>query len=250
MSLESGILRMLADDGFRRRALPIDVASLDDDAREAFAGVDAARLEAAAAAFRRHVRTRKHRGVGSLEDAFSDALRPLGLAERDDLFRRFLASPAFHEGASPPRCAEDQFARFLLADVNACDPRLVRGALLRAVTRTLAIHGEPAFQLPDGVERRARGWCAVTDDLVLFAAVDGKALEGPVDSATAAMLRARSEQDALAVAATHHLSGAAATRLCEALAKLGLAPRVETDADASDHDDEPRAARGARAHKA
>lgn len=239
MSVESAIMRMLTDEGFRGRALRSGATGLDDDARQAFAGLDVARLEAAAAAFTRHVRTRKHRGVGSLEDAFAAALRPLATAERDELFRRFLASPAFHETTSRARCVEDLFARFLLADAETCDPRLVTAALLRAVTRTIAMNGEPAFRLPDGIERRARGWCAVTEDLVLFAAVDGKALEGPVDVPTAAMLRARSERQALAAAASHGLSREAATRLYGALEQLGLAPRVETYPGSSDQDDDP-----------
>jgi uncharacterized protein (UPF0276 family) len=156
-----------------------------------FESLAATELEAAAAAARAKVRDRAHRGTGRLVDLFPRcvagwrAAHPEDL-DLDELFARFLASPAIHDwrehpGAEPGICVEEAFARFAqeqgLADRATCEEEL-----LSAVLRALTVSPEPGFLPPAPVRRAPGGWFAVSavDPPILHAAIDGRYLRGEV----------------------------------------------------------------------
>lgn len=228
MSLENAIARLLCDGKFRSRIAAGDLADLDPDVREAFADIDVPRVEAAALAVVQEARLRRHRGVGSLEDIYADVLLEVREPARVELFARFVASSAYaaHGGhaAEPGPSLEEVFARFLLDDCAGFNVDAVERAFLRALTRSLAICAEPSFSVPPRVLRRARGWCAIAEGPTLFAAVDGRALEGPIDDVIAAMLRAGTSARALAAAAEHGVAREAGRRLFDELERMGIAP--------------------------
>lgn len=228
MSLENAIARLLCDTTFRRRIAAGDLDDLDPDAREALTDIDVARVEAAAIAVVREVRTRRHRGVGSLEEIYAAVLGEVSEPAREALFARFVASRSYaaHGGSAedPGLSLEEAFARFLLDDCDGFSVDVVDRTFLRAFTRSLAICGEPSFAVPSRVLRRARGWCVVAHGPTLFAAIDGRALEGPIDDVIAAMVRSATSAGALDAAADHGLASEAGQRLFDELERMGIAP--------------------------
>lgn len=224
MSLERALAQLLCDASFRARVESGDLTGLDDDAREALATIDEPRVRAAAAAIVREVRARRHRGVGTLEEIFGEALAHFGEEGRANLFVRFVSSKAFAGHGRGRTSLEEAFARFLRDECDGCDAALIERLFLRALTRSLAVCGEPTFSVPSSVQRRARGWCAVAAGPTLFAAIDGRAMEGPIDDVLAAMVRSTTSEQALAAARDRGLSQDAARRLFDALEGMGLAP--------------------------
>lgn len=228
MNLEQALARLLCDASFRARIAAGDLSGLDDDAGEALASVELARVDAAATAVVREVRGRRHRGVGTLEEMFADALVTLDEPARSSLFRNFVASRAYAaHGSSGDRrglSLEEAFARFLLDESEGFRTDVVEQLLLRALTRSLAICSEPLFTVPSCLRGRARGWCAVTSGPVLFAVVDGRAIEGPIDDVLAAMLKEDDAAAARSAASQAGVTDDAAERLLRELDRMGLAP--------------------------
>jgi uncharacterized protein (UPF0276 family) len=203
----------------RQAALSQPFASLDRDA-----------LEETAAAVRRMVRARSHRGTGRLVEQF-----PLSIAgwrtlhpqdaDLDQLFGRFLASPAAaswreRPGGEPGACLEACFAQFARAEAFA-DPLTVEEELSSALLRTLAVTPDPSFVPPPLVRRGARGWFAVTsgDPPILHAAIDGHYLRGPVTSLIASLLGGASIS---AAAGAHGVAPVAATAIHARLCEMGF----------------------------
>lgn len=224
MNLEEALGRLLCDAAFRARVSAGDLAGLDDDAQEALARIDVPRVSAAATAVVREVRGRRHRGVGTLEDMYGDALAPLEEQGRVALFARFVSSQAYQAHGRSRTSLEEAFARFVVDECKGFDAAVVERLFLRALTRSLAICGEPSFSVPALLQRRPRGWCAVTAGPTLFAAVDGRAIEGPIDDVIAVMICAPTSDAALDGAIGNGLSHEAALRLLDALRGVGLAP--------------------------
>lgn len=229
MNLERALSRLLCDPAFRARVGARDFTGLDEDAREALADIDMPRVEAAAIAVVREVRGRRHRGVGTLEEMFADVLAHLDEGARSVLFTRFVASRAYaaHGGRGEGRgvSLEEAFARFVIEECEGFAAGVVERCFLRALTRSLAVCPQPSFSVPATLRRRGRGWCAVTEGRFLFAVVDGRAIEGPIDNVLAVMLQADDASTALAAAASAGVSVDDAERLLRELERMGLAPQ-------------------------
>jgi uncharacterized protein len=141
---------------------------------------------------RRQLLTRSIRGLGTLTDAFPKAIAAWRAShpEADDLDPLVTAFLGSAEGctwssypwAVPGRCLEDAFGRFLAP----------HGAEhLRACTIALATHPDPPFALPEGFSRVPRGWFRVGGSQqapVLYAALGGKIVQGPITPLVVAVL--------------------------------------------------------------
>lgn len=77
--------------------------------------------------------------------------------------------------AVPGLCIEDAFGRFVAPG---------SAEHLGACARVLAVHREPPFEIPAAFCRAPRGWFAIggrePEPLVLYAAIDGKLITGPI----------------------------------------------------------------------
>lgn len=126
--------------------------------------------------------THEARGCGRLETMYRASIaaalaRTSGIT-LDDLMREFFASPwaAAWSGfpwAIPGRCLEDAFGSFLA-------PRSVEHDT--ACARALVVHPDPPFTIPDAFVRAPEGWFALggDDELVLYAALRGRLVTGPI----------------------------------------------------------------------
>ncbi len=200
----------------------------DAAAQAAFAALDLHELEASAAAVRRELLTRRHRGTGGLLDWYPRTIAAWRARHPDDatldaLAATFLESPAaqaWREGVQdePGQCLEEAFHRF--ADACALGDAAAReDEWLTAQLRALALCPEPAFVVPAELRPAAAGgWFAVATAApapMLYAAVRGRFIRGAITPGLAAGLR--SDADAARLPAEIHAS----------LAELGLlAPRA------------------------
>lgn len=125
---------------------------------------------------------RETRGCGRLASMYPQAIAR-ALAARDEstidgLLRDFLCSAdgrawSEYAWAIGGRCIEDAFGRFVAADGH--EHRM-------ACARALTVDPDPPFVVPDGFSRAPGGWFALggDDDLVLYAAVRGRMVTGPI----------------------------------------------------------------------
>jgi hypothetical protein len=185
-------------------------------------------LEEAARAVRRMVRGRTHRGTGGLEAWFPRTLAAWRDAhpadvELDDLLTRFCSSPSSRawselgDGIS----LEEAFYRFFL-DEGIGSARILEEELFSAVVRALAIAPAARFEWPAGVRRAPGGCYAVTRGRVLYAALDGAYVYGPVTALVAELLEGKSPDD---VGRRHALGPEEVDAVLEALrAKRLIAP--------------------------
>jgi hypothetical protein len=155
----------------------------------ALATMDVAELERAAARVRAEVLSRRHRGVGSLLDAFPATIAAWRAAhpedaDLDELAARFLESAAYDAHrelpfAGPGLCLEEAFFHFVSrAGIGMAEVRETE--LLRAVMRALVVSPDPDFLVPPQVRAVAGGFAAVGPGSTVHAAIDGRVIEGPL----------------------------------------------------------------------
>jgi uncharacterized protein (UPF0276 family) len=143
---------------------------------------------------RAQVLSRGGRGVGRIRDVYADAIASWCALHTqcddplDAIVLAFLASPpgrAWSEfaWAVPGSCIEDAFGRFLAPGTHAH---------LDACARALAMHPDPPFAIPPEFSRAPQGWYAIREDAhdgpVLYAAVAGKLITGPITASIRALL--------------------------------------------------------------
>jgi uncharacterized protein (UPF0276 family) len=141
---------------------------------------------------------RAHRGTGGLQQWFPRTIAAWRLRHADDsdlfdLARFFCASGASRAwrealGAPLGLSLEEALYRFF-EDLNVGDAATREEELLSALLRGLAVSPRSRFILPASVRTVPGGHAAVSQQLSLHAAIDGRYLTGPVTPAVAAVLR-------------------------------------------------------------
>jgi hypothetical protein len=197
----------------------LDVEAADQDE---LAALDLLALERAATAFVRSIRRRSHRGSLSLERAFEKTIaawrakHPEDI-ELDELFTRFVESNAFErfrEDGSEALGASIEEAFFRFATLEQIGTRATRETeFFVAFLVALAVVDAPRFMVPPELARCPRGHRAVaqtTEGHFLFAALDGRYVEGPVTADIARILDAGGSTDPRD------------EKTCTALAAMGL----------------------------
>jgi len=193
LALDVALDRLLRDRAYRADFLAgrWDALGLDAEGLDAVRAIDPEFLARTAHRLREEVRTRKHRGTGSLEDLFPKTIAAWGAAhpedaDRSELFSRFVESDAYASWRDVPHAGEgtsleEAFYRF--AEVQGVgDPAVREEEFLTAVVRALAVCPEPSFLVPPEVHRAPGGWFAVTSRGVplLVAATRDSFAKGPV----------------------------------------------------------------------
>jgi hypothetical protein len=188
--------------------LVYDRAARASDAR--LAALDGGELDECAAAVRRMIAGRAHRGSGSLRAWYPRTIAAWLAAHPDDgaldaLLTRFCASPASRAWREPDGAAlEEALYRFFdAAGVGDADVR--EDEFLGAIVRALAVTPRAAFVWPAEVRSAPGGCFAVTRAGVLHAALDGRYVRGPVTPLIAALLRGEPPRDDAAAAVAAQL---------------------------------------------
>lgn len=203
---------------------------LDEGEHAELARLDPDLVERTAAAARRQVLSRRHRGSGGLEDWYPRTLaswreRHPDDADLDELAARLLDGThgaAWREtaGAGSGLSLEEAFYRFA-EETEIGAPSVREEELLAALARALAVTPEPDFVVPSRFRRAPAGWFAVagTAPPILHAAAWGRVLSGPITPLLATLL----EGAPLDVAAgAHRIPIDAARAARAALEALGL----------------------------
>lgn len=157
------------------------------------AALDPDELDEAAASVRRMVLERTHRGSGGLVDWFP---RTIAGHDHDELIARFCSSAAcalWRE--SPVRCEvslEEALYRFFV-DAAIGDELVREEEFLGAIVRALAVTPKASFVWPSALRRAPGGCFAITRDLVLHAAIDGRYLRGPITPLLADVLLGKTD---------------------------------------------------------
>ena len=165
--------------------------AVDRDDLLALRAIDPELLGRTAHRLREEVRTRRHRGTGSLEDLFPrtiaawTALHPED-TDRSELFALFLESHAYETWrdvphAGPGACLEEAFYRFVEAQGIGA-PEVREEEFLVAVVRALAVCPDPSYVVPREIQRAPGGWFAITtrSGPILVAATRDRFAKGPV----------------------------------------------------------------------
>jgi len=233
-------LEAVLDELLRKRSLREDLGrrcfermNLSPEDAGVLAAVDCATLERAAAALRREVRARCHRGSGKLEELYPSAIAAWRAQHPDDrdldqLFERFVASEAFAAHGHGPGptdglrlCIEESFFHFCEAEsLGSAEERL--SELLAATMKALLVSPAPAFAVPACVRRAPRGFFGLATRAgspILFAATGGRFVTGALTPFLAALL---GSEDHAAVAREHGVGPGELASSLEALAGLGL----------------------------
>jgi len=168
-----------------------DALGVAPDDLAALRAIDPEFLARTAHRLREEVRTRRHRGTGSLEDLFPRTIAAWAAEHPDDtdrseLFARFVESDAYEGWRDVPHagvgaCLEEAFYRF--AEAAGIGPAAVREEeFLVAVVRAIAVCPEPSFAVPAEIHRAPGGWFAITTRgaPLLVATTRGTFAKGPV----------------------------------------------------------------------
>ena len=193
--LEAALATLLYDGSARARLRAGDV---DDDL---LATLEPNALDEAAAAVRRMVLARPHRGGGDLRSWFPKTLAAWLAVHPDDvalerLALRFCAwTPCrqWRESGDLGIALEEALYRFF-EDERIGDAAVREAELLAAIVRGLAVTPLASFNWPAAVQPAPGGCYAVTRDLTLHAAIDGRYLCGTVTPIVAELLRGESEE--------------------------------------------------------
>jgi hypothetical protein len=219
--------RLLTDDTFRddfsagRVALPA-----------AFASVDRLQLARTAAQLARDLVQRQFRGSGGLLARFPKTLAGVTPAEREAIFSRFVASPAYRAYREWPRegigqCLEEAFYRFAEA-IELGDPVAREAEFLAAAVRAVLLSPDPGFAPPPELVQHAGG---VTFALarrgpapLLFAATPKGLVQGPLTPFLADLLTSFSPRSSspAEVARRHAVSPVVLSASLARLRQLGV----------------------------
>ena len=187
----------------REKFLAGDLAhfALSPEDADALTTIDPIQLRSAAKIVRDHVFQRRHRGVGSLVQAFSKTFEAWQAQhpgrELDDLACEFVESSHFAAYrttafAGPGTSLEEAFYRFASDASLAPAPLLLRECAM-AILRGLASTPAPVFLLPAFVRRAPEGFFVIEPDgPTLFALLRGRFVEGPITPYIAALLTSTS----------------------------------------------------------
>jgi hypothetical protein len=180
--------------------------ALSAEERDALSTIDKEQLETAAAMARDHVFERSHRGVGTLVQMFRETIEAWLAASPGRLLPAladdFVASPHFHAYRTHAFAGqgiglEEAFYRFAEDEsIGSAAVRLRECAV--AILRGLLITPRPVFSLPAFVRSAPRGFYVVApadapsdapaSEPMLYAALDGKYIEGPITPYIARLL--------------------------------------------------------------
>jgi hypothetical protein len=191
-------------------------------------GLDADELERAAAGLRRMVLARCHRGSGNLAHWFPATIATWLSAHPDDqrldlLVAQFCGSAeckVWREvpGGCAGRSLEEAWYQFFLAR-GIGDPLQLEEELVGTLIRTLAVTPDATFEWPSRIRRAPAGCFAVTQRLVLHAALRGCYQRGPVTLPIGALLLGAPPA---AVVERCQLAAKEVERLAQALVQMGL----------------------------
>ena len=229
MTAEQTLARLVHSRQARQiwRAQGLAVLGVASDVAAELDGLDEAAIEGAAAALRRHILERAHSGVGTIVDAFPRTIaawraRHPGDADLDELAATFLDSSASAAWRETPADTdgiplEEAFYQFATdAQLGERDDRETER--LTALVKMLALDGAPAYQVPACMQIRDSVVWAIDDRSppVLFAAVGGQILIGPITRLVADLLTGHSPEHAgLKHGVTSGAARSVRKRLCE-----------------------------------
>lgn len=203
MTLDHALDRLLHDAAFRAAFLAGAALDLEADDLDALRCIDPAELESAAAAVRRDLMSRGHRGSGGLAAVFPQTVAAWQPQELD----RFLASSAYAAYRQVPfagegACLEEAFYRFCEAE-HIGDAVTREHEFLAAMLRALAVSPDPAFALPPEIRRVTGGFLAIATRgaPTLFLAAHGRLVIGELTPFLAELVLA--PEEAIAIAARH-----------------------------------------------
>jgi uncharacterized protein (UPF0276 family) len=159
--------------------------------------LDPGELDEAASVVRTMVGARVHRGTGGLRDWYPMTLAAWSAAHPEDrtldaMLAQLCASPWCREWrestcVDPGLALEEALYRFF-CDLGVGDPSVREDEFLGAITRALAVTPRAHVRWPAAMRRAPGGCFAITERLVLHAALDGSYLRGPVTPLIAALL--------------------------------------------------------------
>lgn len=233
-ALNDALERLLVDRAYRAAFLDgrYDALSLAPDDVAALLTIDRVQLVRTAERVCDDLMARQYRGSGGLRALYPETVGAWRRAWPDDaelreLGARFLESPAYRTYrelpfAGPGQCLEEAFFRFAEA-IDLGDPVTRERERVVAVVKALALSPDPAFIVPGGVRRLARGWVSVAergDPPVMCAAVDGRLVQGPITPFLRDLIL--SADPPAAVAARHGVARAVLEASVERLASLGV----------------------------
>jgi hypothetical protein len=196
-ALEEALAALLYDEGARAR--------FRAGARDpALAALDVDELEETAQTVRRMILERAHRGTGGIRAWYPQTIAAwrtahAGDSELDRLMADFCRSASAGEWrdavvGAPGLSLEEALYRFF--DENDVGDAAVREEeFLGAIVRALAVTPRARFIWPATIRRAPGGCFALTGELVLHAAIDGRYLRGVVTSLIARVLLGETVDD-------------------------------------------------------
>lgn len=203
-TLNEVLERLLVDRAARDALFAGDRALLGVDAAvwRDLQTIDHEQLRQTAEKLRDQILSRRYRGSGDLTTLFPATIAAWRAAHPEDaeltrLAEDFVASAAYatyreFSFGGAGLCLEEAFFGFACAE-ELGEPHLREREALAAMVRALAVNTPPAFAVPEAVRRGPRGYWATTTPpgpIALFAAVDGRVIEGEITPFLADLLAA------------------------------------------------------------
>ncbi|MSQ02326.1 MAG: hypothetical protein EXR71_10625 [Myxococcales bacterium] len=185
LPIEEALYRLIYHADYRGHFLAgrLDRLGLDPQDLAALAAVDKEQLVAAATRARADVLRRRHRGSGTPLDLFAMTLHGVDL---DPFLEGFLASDSFRacSEVGGGTCIEEAVFRYC-EETGIGDPAVREAEWLTALMTALVVNANPEFTVP--ARRQGGGWVEMRRGVV-YAAVDGKLVVGPVPAGVAAIV--------------------------------------------------------------
>jgi len=237
IGLDGVLDRLLHRRSYREAFLAgrFEALDLEDEDREALAGIDREALVREAESVREDLLHRRHRGSGGLLALYPRTLAAWVAAHPEDdglveLLSRFMESEAFGGYREVPfagqgRCLEEAFYRFCEEEEIGA-PQEREEELLGAMARALLLSPDPDFTLPAEIRTSSGGFFAVArrgPEPRLFAAVSGRLLTGPLTPFLADLLL--SDDPPAEIAARHGVAPDIRDASLAQLRSLGLLAR-------------------------
>lgn len=201
ISLDAALDRLLHKRSYRSAFLEGRFEELDISPEDlgALDAIDRAELARAAEEIRRDLWSRKHRGSGGLSSLYPRTIAAWQAAHPEDtqleeLLSLFMESEAFDDYREIPFAGaglslEEAFFRFCEAFCIG-EPSTREDELLLALMKALLLSPSPSFTIPEPVRRAPGGFFAVSarpaaadgapSAPVLYAAVSGRLMTGPI----------------------------------------------------------------------
>lgn len=225
--LEVALERLLHKPSVLERFINEGPASLDVTAEDAaaLAAIDPDELVRTARRIGEGILDVQHRGCGGLRTLYARTIAAHG---EEGIAGAFLESTAFDAYRELPYagvgcCVEEAFFRFVeAAGIGAAEVR--EAEFLLAMMRALAVCPDPEFTLPAEVRRAPGGFFAIgaRGEPMLYAAVGGRLIVGPITPFLAALLAGA---DGEAAAREHGVAAEVLVAARAELVGLGLLAR-------------------------